>query len=348
MIMKEEDTMQHQAEGAVRLVEEYRGALLENVHDGFIAVVDDRGALVASAGNTEAVVYYRSASKPIQALPVLAWGLDKVYGFTEEELAVMASSHRGEDFHIRAVEGILEKIGCREEDLCMLPGYPNHIGSREAVVCSGGPKRKVYHNCSGKHAAILTMARHLGASVEGYWKPEHPAQQAILNTISLFTEVPIQEIGIGVDGCGVPVFAVPLRAMALGAMKLASPDRIGDADFAAAAERLGGIISRHPLYITGTDYICSMVNMDTNLFAKGGAKGVYTIGLREQRLGIAFKVRDGSEDSWPLIINEIFRQIGYDNAAGRERMLKLASPQMINDNQEIVGENRVVFRLQDA
>ena len=330
---------------AARLIEEYRGDVLENTHDGFVAVVDDQGNVVSSVGDISTVVYYRSASKPIQALPVLAWGLDKVYGFTEQELAIMAASHRGEDFHVEAVLGILEKMGCCEDDLCMLPVYPSHAESREAVQRIGGPKRKVYHNCSGKHAAILTMARHLGASIDGYWKAEHPAEQAIVHTISSFTEVPVPDIRIGVDGCGVPVFAVPVQNMALGAMKLACPDRLQDADLASAAQRLGEIISRWPLYITGTDYICSMVNMDSNLFAKGGAKGVYTIGMRAERLGIAFKVRDGSEDTWPLIINEIFRQIGYDNPAGRERMLKLARPEMINDNGEIVGQIRPVFQL---
>ncbi|MCL2547970.1 MAG: asparaginase [Symbiobacteriaceae bacterium] len=334
-----------QAEGAVRLVEEYRGGILENTHDGFIAVVDVDGHLVGSAGNVDAMVFYRSASKPIQALPVLAWGLDKEFGFSDEELAIMASSHRGEPFHVAAVEGILTKIGCREADLCMQPVYPSHAASREAVICQGGPKRRIYHNCSGKHAAMLTMARHLGVPVGEYWRSDHPVQRQILKVISMFTEVPLKEIGIGVDGCGVPVFAVPLRNMALGAMKLACPDRIDDSVFSAAATSLGEIITRLPLYITGTNYICSLVNMDPNLIAKGGARGVYTIGMRKERLGIAFKVRDGSEESWPLLINEIFAQLGYKNEAGHQRMLGLAQPQITNDNDEVVGESRCVFSL---
>jgi L-asparaginase II len=97
--------------------------------------------------------------------------------------------------------------------------------------------------------------------------------------------------------------------------------------------------------VTGTDYICSMLNMDPNLVAKGGAEGVYTIGLKEQRLGIAFKCEDGTEVTWPLLINEIFKQIGYTNEAGRQRMLKLAKPLVINDNDWVVGEKRTCFQL---
>ena len=329
----------------MRLVEEYRGTILENIHEGLICIVDKCGAIEYAIGDPNTVVFYRSASKPIQALPILALGLDKVFGFCDEELAVMASSHRGEAFHITAVEGILKKIGLDEDRLCMLPGYPNHIESRDALIKRGSPKRKIYHNCSGKHAAALALAVYMGVSVEGYWQIEHPVQQLMLSTIAKFTDIPIENIGIGVDGCGVPVFAVPLKAMALGALRLANPEFIADIAYANAALRLGQIISRLPLYITGTDYICSLVNMDDNLFAKGGAKGVYTIGMRSPQMGIAFKVLDGTEESWPLIINEIFRQIGYNNAAGRERMLKLAKPDIINDNGDAVGEARCVFEL---
>ena len=104
-------------------------------------------------------------------------------------------------------------------------------------------------------------------------------------------------------------------------------------------------MNRYPLMVTGTDYICSMVNMDANLVAKGGAEGVYAIGMKEQRLGIAFKCEDGTEVTWPLLINEIFAQIGYHNEDGRQRMLKLAKPWVINDNDTIVGEKRTCFQL---
>ena len=337
--------MKIKSEGAARLIEEYRGDILENVHDGYIVIVNDQGKIVHSIGDPKAVCYYRSASKPLQALPVIALAIDKMFGFSDTELAIMAASHRGESYHITAVEGILAKIGCTEEDLCMLPTWPSQSAAREAVIATGEGKRKVYHNCSGKHAAILSIARYLGVSTENYWEVDHPAQKVIRQTISMFTEIPYDEIGVGIDGCGVPVFAVPMQNMALGAMKLACPDRIADSSYALAAERLGKIISQYPLYITGTDYICSMVNMDPNLFAKGGAKGVYTIGMREQRLGIAFKVRDGSEDTWPIIINEIFAQIGYFDEAGRVRMNKLAGLELINDNNEVVGIVQSVFDL---
>jgi L-asparaginase II len=141
----------------------------------------------------------------------------------------------GEPFHVAAIESILRKIGAQEDDLCMKPAYPGYLPRRTELLCANAPKRKVYHNCSGKHTAALAMARHFGVSSEGYWLPDHPVQRYILQTISRFTEIPTHDIGIGVDGCGVPVFAVPLQNMALAAMETGMPDQIDDRCWAEAA-----------------------------------------------------------------------------------------------------------------
>ena len=49
------------------LTEEYRGDILDLIHEGYICVVDENGEVIKSAGDPEAIVFYRSASKPIQA-----------------------------------------------------------------------------------------------------------------------------------------------------------------------------------------------------------------------------------------------------------------------------------------
>ena len=67
------------------LVYEYRGKILDLVHMGYICVVDENGKVLWHVGDPEEMVFYRSASKPLQALPVIARGLDKKYGITPEE-----------------------------------------------------------------------------------------------------------------------------------------------------------------------------------------------------------------------------------------------------------------------
>ncbi|WP_234399639.1 hypothetical protein [Paenibacillus popilliae] len=36
-------------------------------------------------------------------------------------------------------------------------------------------------------------------------------------------------------------------------------------------------------------------------------QGIYRFGLRKERMGIVFKVMDGSEDQWPLIVDRILK-----------------------------------------
>ena len=48
-----------------------------------------------------------------------------------------------------------------------------------------------------------------------------------------------------------------------------------------------------------------------NIVAKGGAKGFYTFGLKEEQIAFALKVIDGSEAPSPIIVASILEQIGF-------------------------------------
>ena len=68
------------------LIESTRSGLVESVHRVSAAVVDDKGALVASAGNPELLTYWRSAAKPFQALPLVQDGGADRWGFGPREV----------------------------------------------------------------------------------------------------------------------------------------------------------------------------------------------------------------------------------------------------------------------
>lgn len=73
---------------------------------------------------------------------------------------------------------------------------------------------------------------------------------------------------------------------------------------------------------------------------------VYGIGLKKERIGISFKIKDGTEAVWPLIIREIFRQIGYYNADTDKMLVSLNNGVTVNDNDTPVGEVKTVFTLE--
>ena len=85
----------HVRHGHIPLVESTRGAIVESVHYGSLAVVSAAGTPILSAGAPNAPVYARSALKPLQLVAMIRAGLD----LPDELLALGASSHSGAAAH---------------------------------------------------------------------------------------------------------------------------------------------------------------------------------------------------------------------------------------------------------
>jgi L-asparaginase II len=79
-----------------------RGNVVEAVHRVHAVAVED-GRVVESAGEPELLTFFRSSSKPIQALPLARERTD----LTEVELAIACASHRAEPAQLEAVETLL-------------------------------------------------------------------------------------------------------------------------------------------------------------------------------------------------------------------------------------------------
>lgn len=326
------------------LFEEYREGVLECLHYGTACVVDEHG-IVFSVGDPEWLSFYRSASKPIQALPVLVRGLHKKYGLSEEETAIFSGSHWGDEDHVRVCESILAKTGLNEADMCMLPTYPNRPARKEELLRKNMPPRKIYHNCAGKHLALMLLARELGENVADYWKRESKTQQVVKEMIAYMAETPEEEISIGVDGCGVPVFAVPFWRIAQSYLKLACPELISDPAVRAAVEENMARLHAYPNMIAGKNVVDTIITANEGMIAKSGAMGVYAIGCREKRIGIAFKTADGSHDEFAASAIEAFRQLDIDADVMAE-IQKFYPDTIVNDNKFIVGNRKAVFRFE--
>lgn len=327
----------------VPLVEEYRGNVLENVHYGAVSVVDESGKVLYAAGDPHHMTFLRSAAKPFQALPAMKRRIDEVYGLTGEETALFAASHRGESFHIDALESLMRKIGIQEDALHCCATYPLNEDAKAERHQNHEAKRRIFHNCSGKHSGMIALSKHMGWEEATYYQPEHPLQKEILETLADIAEVPVSSIPQGIDGCGLPIFAIPLDRIAYSFLKLACPELIRDPETAEAAARIAKVMNEYPDIIADTKFVCSALLKDDNLTAKGGAKGVYGIGLRKERLAISLKVSDGSEQVWPCIIATILERLGYSNQATIDRLYELVPNEIFNDGGTLVGERRAVF-----
>jgi L-asparaginase II len=327
------------------LVRELRGNVVENVHRGHIVGVDESGQALYAVGDAAHLTFLRSSGKPIQALPAIMSGIDVKFELSDREFSLLAASHRGEDFHVEALDSMKRKLGLTDDHLLCSPTYPLNSAARDELLKSGSKQRRMYHNCSGKHLGMMALCLSKGYALEGYYEPDHPVQQEILQAMSVITGCKLEDIGRGVDGCGVPVFAMPLNNLAHAFLKLACPDLIEDTQMRQAVVKITSVMNAYPEMISGTDAICTQLLMDPNIVAKGGAQGVYCFGLRQERLGFALKVMDGSSDEWPLIIASILEQVGYSNKETIDRLYRIAHQEVVNDNQRIVGRNEACFTL---
>ncbi len=173
---------------------------------------------------------------------------------------------------------------------------------------------------------------------------DEPAEIEVREAILRMSETEL--VDLGVDGCGVPVFAVGLKNIAIAFKNLACPDAIEDEGLRRAAAAFVPRIHRYPHMMRGTGYICSYLNVDPNIVAKGGALGVYGFGLKRERLGVAFKFADGTEHNWPLIVMNILRDLGCLSRETEERLMHPNPVLLRNDNDTVVGRREVQFKVE--
>jgi len=345
----------NEADNCAPLVEVWRGPIIESRHNGHLIAVDGAGADICSLGTPESITYLRSSGKPFQALPLVASGAADRFGFSEREVAIACGSHNGEPIHIETVRAILDKIGLDESALKCGAHEPYSVDVARKLIREGEAPTPIQNNCSGKHAGMLALAKHIGAATETYDELSNPVQQAILAAVSDFSGVAVQDIAIGIDGCGVPVFGISVRAMALMYARLVAPPPHVSDEVRSACARIVKAMINHPEMIGGTKD-----RLDTELIrcaagkliSKIGAEGVYTVGVLPSAawplgIGVALKVADGDDRrARPPAVIDALRQLGV--LTGHElTALSSYSPTVITNRRgERTGEARAAFRLE--
>ncbi|MBC8499639.1 MAG: asparaginase [Candidatus Atribacteria bacterium] len=324
----------------------YRGGRLESSHSGHIAVVNSDGKLLYFAGDPYRLTYARSSVKPIQAIPVVETGAADKFGLTDIDLAVICSSHNGELQHTDRVLSILNKAKIGVEALQCGTHIPLAMDVYEKLIREGKEPTPLYNNCSGKHAGMLLTAKHMGETLEDYYKPEHPVQQRILKVISVIAEYQIDKIGIGKDGCGAPVHAMPLERLAYSFARLADPKTLGN-ERAMVIKKITTAMTDYPEMVGGTGRFCTdfMKVAKGRLFGKLGAESVYLIGDKKLGIGIAIKIEDGSYRALYPTALEILRQLNILTREQLEQLMPHYMPKLKNARGEEVGEIIPSFEL---
>ncbi|HWM12895.1 MAG TPA: asparaginase, partial [Gaiellaceae bacterium] len=227
-----------------------RGSIVESRHR-VDAVVVRGGEVVEAWGDPDIVSFVRSAAKPLQALPLVPLDLP------DEELAIACASHEALPEQLVVVRALLERAGV----------------SKDALECGAERGSRLRHNCSGKHAGFLLVARERGWELEGYRLPGHPLQQEVRRIVAAAAGRREDDIATATDGCGVPTFALSLTEMALVFAGLARGEPDG-------AETVVRAMTAHPALVGGPVSVDTLVMRALpGAVAKRGAEGVLCVGL---------------------------------------------------------------------
>jgi len=314
------------ARRAVPLARVYRGALVECMHVGHVAVVDREGAVVFAAGDPHAVTYTRSTLKPLQALPFMRAGGDRHFGFAPEQVALLCASHSGEPRHVAAVADMLERCGASVADLrcgTHVPGFYERTGAFPPPP----PYSPLAHNCSGKHAGMLACCVLHGWARDDYVSFDHPLQRAIREAVASVVGMPAGDLVGAVDGCSAPNYAMPLSRLARAYARLATA---GDEapDLATLCTAMVG----HPGMVSGINRsdLALMEAGRGDWVAKIGAEGVQALGIRSRGLGIAIKVADGATRGLHPATIAVLDALGLLDAAARASLEGWARPALAN------------------
>lgn len=322
-----------------------RGGEIESVHRGSLVVVDRSGRVIYSAGDVSGYTYWRSAAKPFQVLPMIEAGGIERFGFSEEEIAVMTSSHNGEERHTDAVKRIFKKMGCGIDKLDCGIAKPMNSVAAGRLLQQNRPYEQVHNPCSGKHSSMIALALVKGYAIDGYIQPEHPVQKEMLDVVRDVSGIDRESIKIGIDGCGVPVFGLPIYNMAKAYSLLADPEAAGDGRRRNALKTVVSAMSKHPFYVAGTGRLDTELIEATNgrIIAKLGSEGVYCAAVTGAGLGIAVKIEDGNYRAIDPVIVELLRRLGLITDGELERLKHRWVVKIKNHRKEVIGEIKTVF-----
>ncbi len=319
-------------------VEVVRGRIVEATHLVHAVALDSNGQTIAVFGDADLVTYWRSAAKPFQAIAVVATGAADRFGLTPKELSIACGSHAGSAEHVATVQAMLAKADLTEGHLQCGTHEPFDATERERLSCDGQKPLRLHSNCSGKHAAMLLAAKHLGSPLVNYRDPTHPVQRLIAQAIAEATGDENLPSTVIADGCGAPIWASSLRSIALAFRRFVT----GAFSFGEATRRLTDAMLHHPDMVSGKGMWNTQLieAMRGRFIGKGGAEGLFAGAFLDGRT-IAVKVQDGSHRATPIATVALLTSMGWLSGEALAALSDYREPPLKNLHGEQVGALRV-------
>lgn len=301
--------------------------MVEELHQGAVAVVSPAGRTVATFGEVDRPFFIRSAAKPFQARVALDVGVE----LEPVQLALACASHSGQPVHVAVVESILSRYGLTVSTLACPPSRPAPSADRRLAAAGNTSPDPRYHGCSGKHAVMLAACVVAGWPTVDYLDPAHPLQARIGAYLAEVTGAPATSPGV--DGCGAPVWTVTTKSLAFAYSRLGTDPALAEA---------GTAMARYPRLVGGEGEDADIA-VWLGIPVKVGAAGCMAASVHGY--GIAAKAWSGRGSVAAIGILLGLDHLGVLTSCLRERLDHVRRPLVYGGGRE-VGRYRVVAGLE--
>ena len=275
-----------------KLVTISRSGYIESEHFGCGAIVDADGKILKEWGDSSQLIFPRSALKPIQSLNLYKDGyIDKV-NLTEKQIAFSTSSHFAEDIHQELINDWLKNLNLDESMLACGEDWPWQLHNKFKAYDKYKKRRKIFHNCSGKHCAHLAVSVERDLPINNYNSQLHPLQKELFDLIENLSEFKINQIGV--DGCTLPNPMLPINKFGYLLAKFTDYKKIDN--LGSVAKKIFEACVNEPDYAGGAESDNSLLTklFNKRVFFKNGAEGVFLAIIPENKVSIVVKILDGS------------------------------------------------------
>ena len=289
------------------MVDVTRSNFIESVHYGTAILINSAGEILKEWGNSDILIYPRSALKPIQSLNLYKEGVAEALNISDELIALTTASHHAENIHQEMIDNWLKKMNLNENFLSCGPAWPWNEKDRFEAYSKYQTKRKIFHNCSGKHCGHLAVCKHKNLPIKNYQKKDHPIQKDLIRLIEDLSKYKIKNVGV--DGCTLPNPLIPLKKFAFAAAQLADYTKLNE--YSATAKRIFNSCIKFPEITGGSKSINAILTKLSNgrIFFKNGAEGVFVAIIPEQKSALAVKIADGASRAAEVAIAGLISEL---------------------------------------
>jgi len=346
------------------LVRHVRNGIVESVHRGDVVEVDANGRMLHVLGDPDRLVTLRSTVKPFGTVALLEAGGAEAFELAPADIALLSSSHSGEDLHVRTLQALFRRAGVSQNLLaCGTEGMPLDALTAARLARDGERPSPVRHMCSGQHAVFILLARLRDWPLEGYWETDHPAHVAYREIVARAYAVQPERLRTAIDGCGVLTYAFPLRDVAKAYAMLGDPSALADGDPRASLApyliNIRDAMLAHPEMVGG-----NRDRLDTSLMKALPGRVVSKAGMEALRglailpgpraggatsgaTGMAVKIEDGDgydRGTWAASV-EALRQAGVLEGQVLRQLARYHRPQILDPHGRVGAESIADFEL---